>query len=207
MKTASLHVTAENYAPSQKKFLQAFEFLGKLVTLTKNNYTRCQAFNLAFFVPKIHQACLLACDLGTKNHNHISKYGRVKGRIQEPETVKKTKRVVAFSNTRSPLCLGDLTGNNYGGHTMPIQPSSRLAAFTFIVDLPTESFIKTISAMYSAGDWLAYITTTRDQHAPICNAQGKPLRFATLDSLARYLADAGVISLDVSLIGLQEVSA
>ncbi|WP_044410445.1 hypothetical protein [Thiomicrospira microaerophila] len=173
--------------------------------LTKNYCTPCHASNLAFFVSKINQACLGLHALGAKYRNHISKYERVKGRIQEPVTVKKTKRVVAFSNTRSPdIKTGELlTGNYYGGQTMPLITSNRLAAFSFVVNLPDDSFIKTVSAMYSAGEWLAYITTTREQNAPICNHQGQTMRFDSLDTLARYLADSGLCEFDVSLLGLK----
>ncbi|UQB42755.1 hypothetical protein JX580_02330 [Thiomicrospira microaerophila] len=181
---------------------------GNIGILTKNYNTPSHASKLAFFVPKINQAWLGLQRFGAKYRNHISKYERVKGRIQEPVTVKKTKRVVAFSNTRSPeFKTGGLLTRNYnGGQTMPLITSNRLTAFTFSVNLPDDSFIETVSAMYSAGDWLAYITTTRDQHAPICNTQGKPLRFATLDSLAHYLADAGLCEFDVSLLGLKGVA-
>ncbi|MDY0137502.1 MAG: hypothetical protein RBS36_10060 [Thiomicrospira sp.] len=86
---------------------------------------------------------------------------------------------------------------------MPIQPSNRLAAFSFTVNLPADSFIQSINAMFSAGDWIAYIRTTRDQFAPICHTHGKPQRFNSLDTLARYLVDAGLCEFDVSLLGLK----
>jgi hypothetical protein len=89
-----------------------------------------------------------------------------------------------------------------GGQIMPIL-TNRLAAFSFTVNLPDDSFIQSVTAMHSAGEWLAHIRTTRGQTAPICHTHGKPQRFNSLDTLARYLVDAGLCEFDVSLLGLK----
>ncbi|MFA6700823.1 MAG: hypothetical protein WCS28_11725, partial [Thiomicrospira sp.] len=133
-----------------------------------------------------------------------SNEGGLIGLNTRPIAGNKSSRLVSVVETRRPV-------NTKAGrptltktpevHSMPTL-SNRLAAFSFTVNLPADSFIQSINATFSAGDWIAYIRTTRDQFAPICNTNGKTHRFPTLDSLAQYLADAGVCEFDVSLLGL-----
>jgi len=111
--------------------LQFSHPLGNNIALTKNNYTQCQALNMAFFVSKIQQACYLlkgnSLGLRHKNEVRILRYGRVKERNTRPVySGNMFIRVVANSDTRLPVTqAGGSTENNYGGQTMPLNTSKR----------------------------------------------------------------------------------
>ncbi len=132
-----------------------------------------------------------------QNISHLWGFGEVKRLKQSALGVLEFLVVIPF---RTPPFKGSASYETLTGGlvTMPLITSNRFVT----VNLPADSFIQSINATSSAGDWIAYIRTTRDQFAPICNTQGKPLRFQTLDSLAHYLADAGLCEFDVSLLGL-----
>ncbi|WP_232504087.1 hypothetical protein [Thiomicrospira microaerophila] len=171
---------------------------------TKLSEALSTALNSAFFMPKINQAWLYLDRLqGMKNRIRIFITGGLIGFNTRPFVGNISSRLKAVVETRPPVNTkagGQTLTKLSGGHTMPII-TSRLAAYSFTVNLPDDSFIQSVTAMYSAGEWIAYITTTREQHAPISNNQGKPQRFDSLDSLAHYLADAGLCEFDVSLLG------
>jgi len=179
---------------------------------TKPLEASCAALTCAFFVSAIQQACYLAArveGMADAKKRPYSNEGGLIGLNTRPIAGNKSSRLVAVVETRRPVNTkaGRPTLTKpLGGHSMPT-PSNRLAAFSFTVNLPADSFIQSINATFSAGDWIAYIRTTRDQFAPICNTNGKTQRFPTLDSLAQYLADAGVCDLDVSLLGLGKGAA
>jgi hypothetical protein len=171
---------------------------------TKLLAVSCTTVNRAFFVSKIKQACLLNGRLLNTKPSPISNMGGLIGRNTRPDKGNKSSRLRAVVDTRSPVNTkaGEPTQTKLlGAHTMPII-TSRITAYSFTVNLPDDSFIQSVTAMHSAGEWIAYIATTREQHAPICDNQGKPQRFDSLDSLAHYLADAGLCEFDVSLLGL-----
>jgi hypothetical protein len=177
--------------------------LGNNESTTKTPAVSCTTVNRAFFVSKIKQACLLNGRLLNTKPSPISNMGGLIGRNTRPDKGNKSSRLVSVVDARSPVNTkagGQILTKTPEVHIMPTL-SNRLAAFSFTVNLPDDSFIQSVTAMYSAGEWIAYITTTREQHAPICEPNGKAKRFQTLDSLAHYLADAGLCEFDVSLLG------
>lgn len=154
------------------------------IDLTKNNNTQCHALNMAFFVSKIQRACYLlkGNSLGLRHENkvRISKYGRVKA--QNTRLIylgNMCSRVIAISNTRSPVKGGPTTKNNNGGHPMPLNTSKR-------------AIIRTIQTVHTANGIKATIHTRFNQKAVIGRL------FTSPEQLSQFIESQGLNS---SLIG------
>jgi len=152
--------------------------------LTKNTYTQCHALNMAFFVPRIQQACnlLKGCtlDLAMKNEVRISKYGRVKARIKDLAIGNKCNRICAVSNTRPPETkTGGFTKNTYGGQPMPLNTSKRAT-------------IRTIQTVHTSSGIIATIHTRYNQKAVIGRL------FASFEQLQGFIQSQG---LSLELLG------
>lgn len=70
------------------------------------------------------------------------------------------------------------------------------------VSLPANAFIEEFFASYHGTCWTVAIITTKQQISTITDRQGNPMQFASLDAVARFLAEHGATDLSVSLLGL-----
>lgn len=192
-----------------KKRLQLAPVLANNTGLTKNHERHSNVSNIAFFVPKIYQACNLLkgymLDLGIKNEVRIPKYGRVKAQNTRPVySGNMCNRLVAISDTRSPVTK---TGEQIllkprGGQTMPLNTSKALTVgqFSFSIQLPDDSYIERLIANYSCERWQLWIETTKGQKRPILNTDNQNIKqFKTLDSLAFWLGSQGFSLMTVYL--------
>ncbi len=150
--------------------------------LTKNSNTQCHALNMAFFVPKIHQAWYLLkgikLDLGIKNEVRIPNSGRVKERNTIPIYLGNMfNRVRAVSNTRPPVTqTGGSTKNSNGGLPMP--------------NTSKGAIICTIQAVHTTNGIKASIHTRYNQKATIGRL------FSSIEQLQAFIQSQG-LSLDL----------
>ncbi|MDR9499737.1 MAG: hypothetical protein RI556_11225 [Hydrogenovibrio sp.] len=82
---------------------------------------------------------------------------------------------------------------------MPAQSFQRPTIGQFSINLPSESFIKRFVAIHSVDEWLLAIETETGQTAFIQTTEATPMRFATLDNLAHWLASQDVLEMSVFL--------
>ncbi len=146
--------------------------------LTENCNTQCHALNMAFFVPKIHQAwCLLKnikLGLSSKTNAHILNMDGLKHGIKDPSLGNTCKRVTAFSNTRPPVSkTGGLTKNCNGGLPMPS-------------NTPKSAVIRTIQASHTPNGIKATIHTRYHQKAVIGRF------FVSIHQLKQFMQDQGL---------------
>lgn len=124
-------------------------------SLTKNHQRQRKVLNIAFFVPKIHQACNLlkgyTLDLCIKNEVHILRYGRVKEQNTIPFYGNMFSRLVTISNTRPPVSkTGGLTKlKSPGGQPMPLNTSKRAIIRTIQTVKTQNGIIATIHTRYN----------------------------------------------------------
>lgn len=117
--------------------------------LTKNQQRQSSVLNSAFFMSKIQQAChfLKGCtlDLGVKNEVRILRYGRVNEQNTRPVYLGNMfGRLLAISDTRSPVKGGQILLKPTGGQTMPLTTSKRAVIRTIqaVQTVQTENGIK-----------------------------------------------------------------
>jgi len=169
-----------------KKHLPLTPVLANNTGLTKNQQRHSNVLNIAFFVPKIHQAWYLLkgikFDLGARNEVRISKYGRVNEQNTIPVySGNMFGRLLAISDTRSPVAK---TGEQIllkptGGQTMPLNTSKRAT-------------ISTIHTVYTSNGIIATIHTRYNQKAVIGRL------FASFEQLKGFIQSQG---LNLDLLG------
>jgi len=155
---------------------------GNNITLTKNRKRQSNVSNIAFFVPKIKQACnlLKGCtlDLGIKNEVRILKYGRVKAQNTRPVySGNMCNRLAAISDTRLPVTKagGQILLKPQGGQIMPLNTSKRATIRTIHTVQTSNGIIATIHTRYNQKAVIGRLFSSIDQLQGFIHSQGLSL--------------------------------
>jgi len=162
--------------------LHSFATVSNNKGLTKKHHTQCHALNMAFFVPKIQQACNLLkgykFELGSKRTFIFLNMFESKAQNKTPLLGNMCSRVMRLSEARTPDDKsGELTKKHHGGQIMPLNTSK-------------STIIRTIQTVHTQNGIIATIHTCYNQKAVIGYV------FASIKHLQSFIQSQG-LSLDV----------